>query len=373
MMFLGDGLFERIMIKLNKEIVYLFNLKGTRRYMTKFFKSMPSHLEQYNPDEVFFDDSNINKTYESGWEVVKTFDENGLLHSYNDVPSLSRRDDVAKEFQWHSHGELYREDNKPVYVSFINDNYYATYDEKGAHCFNDMPSIVQFYKAFSCRITWSEGANKHRENDLPAIIAWKKVISDINAARHITNESYYEHGKRHRKHGKPAEVNPNMPMWMVQGVLHNSNSFALSTNKNMSKRVIKTWSLYGVVMPEQFFNTIKTFNTSTNVPLNIPLWVAFLYRLKLIDMKTIRLFVNEENLWSPDVPIAWLIQALGLTDEMFVSRINFLKEKEGNIYFLSKNPISETSLDDFLNVIKSEEEDALALLEDENLKANSHV
>ena len=212
--------------------------------MPKHFSNLPKELEQDNP-EVF----HTNKF------SIETYDENGLLHSFNDEPSSVRRSykNTISMF-WYSHGESFRANNKPAYIELKHDSYRA-YDENGSlHSYNDMPCIIT-YENNEWHMSWYKHGVSHRENELPAQASWKKTLFNIKPIR-LEREAYFEEGVLHRGRGLPALFQLGDQNFLVKGVVHNTTGHA-SLHKKQNKILSKKWSLYGVWVPEKDFDDFK--------------------------------------------------------------------------------------------------------------------
>jgi hypothetical protein len=271
--------------------------------MSKVFKTLPEGFEQYNP-EVPSEEWYVNES---------TYDDNGRLHSFNDKPVLAEysTDKKAHFYTWYSHGKVERENNQPVNVR-VAENVYSTHNANMKyHSYNDEPAIVRFFpESNRFKISWCKNGETHRDDDKPAII----TIDDSG-----TSYAYYLNGALHRENNMPAIVEPARKIWLIKGILHNTEdyasvSFFLDFPK-LKPEGVKTWGLYNVLMPESIFNDIKSFQKRTN----FPLWVSFLSVLDFINLEDISLFDNE---WNYDIPTSWYLHALGVTDKVLIDGLN---------------------------------------------------
>lgn len=273
--------------------------------MPKLFSNLPDEFEQYNPDNSYLD-------------FVKdfaTYDENGLLHSYDDEPSSLKIDRYGyKTFTWHSHGDLQRND-KPAYVQ-INNFLYNTFDSDGrSHSFNGMPSKISIQDD-EVLMEWTEHGIPHRLDDKPAFLA-KGPKSN---PRYI----YYNMGKTHRANNQPALANEKHTLWQVEGFNHNATGPSrIGLNKDEYIKP-KIWHLYDVHLQEETFLAIKNFEAEKAVPL----WVAFLYILHVIQDEEVNLFLDESSAWNNIFPVKWILRSWGITDKNYNERIVKLHANE---------------------------------------------
>jgi hypothetical protein len=297
--------------------------------MAKLFPNMPPALEEYNPEDVFSDYTKDSKT----------FDENGKLHSYDDIPSTVEIETTGfKIIVWHSHGKIYRE-NKPSYVILDADSF-RTYDnEYELHSFNDMPSLIDVDKG-QTTLTWHNHGVNERQGDLPAIIRANQ--------EQILQYSHYEQGKIHRANNQPASFSNSIESWYVKGENHNAeghSSIMKSKNQN-PEDTYQTWHLYNVQLQETAFNSIKTFEIEKRVPI----WVAFLYELDVIRDTEISLFLKETGVWDETFPMTWVLKSWGITAENYSKKIMDLYYHDSRI----ANNQTYFSLKSFLEIAEFE-------------------
>lgn len=147
-------------------------------------------------------EQNILKKTKNNKPVSKeeTFDENGKLHSYDDLPAVK----FARTEKWYKHGFLHRE-NKPAIITsktkvwYENGEYIKEEDAKKniitlnrdneLHSFNDEPSFIS--KDGKTK-KWHQNNDLHRDGDKPAYIT-------------PTETKYYKNGELHRE-GGPAVI-----------------------------------------------------------------------------------------------------------------------------------------------------------------------
>jgi hypothetical protein len=314
--------------------------------MVKFFPTMPAILESFNPEA---------PTEE--WFGEKTFDENGELHSYNDVPIYSYdglhkkgmpnfKPDLpfslklwqAVSYSWYSHGKLHREGNKPVRIKIVGEKY-STYDsEDNLHSYNDKPAVVSLEdnagKDF--RLVWFEHGVEHRENDSPATI-----VCSIEGNLDI--EIYKTHGVIHRSNNLPARITPYSQAWKVEGCYHNLIGASYVANDGNVRKAI--WSLYGMEISETSFNQIKTISDDTN----IPYWAVFLLTFDFIAPEHLNSFISKEGKWNTLLPSSWILRFWNITETFF----NNKALEKGWSFNTTKNRFHS-----FIAIVASEENDA---------------
>lgn len=284
--------------------------------MIKHFPSMPPEFEQYNPGS--FVEHSI---------AVETHDENGFLHSYDDKPSSVEFDKFSfKVLKWHSHGELKRANGKPPMISMSSNRYITFNEQELRHSYDGMPSTL-YIGEFSWLATWEKNSLLHRDNDVPAEILLEVI--DI-AGEQVTSrrESYYLNGKRHRSNNSPADFYTSdseyVKDYYVAGTLHNAEGPAKVFKVEAKTTEANRWYLYGVEVPEAFFQEF----TQIHKRINAPAWAAFLVTLKQIEEKDLALLNKEESSWDQTFSILWLLRVLGVTESSFTQGINkFVKEK----------------------------------------------
>lgn len=284
--------------------------------MDKFFRNMPPALEQYNPEDTF---DKFRKSYE-------TFDENGLLHSFNDEPSkVIIHDTKQKDIMWHSHGELYRDDDRPARINLSRNSFMTLDENRKPHSYGNMPSKIDSTGA-KIWLAWHNNGVPHRSGDLPAEVT--------STQKEIVEYAYYEQGQLHRGNNQLSLLTDHSKAWLVKGIRHNSvNYSALELEKGLDSSSLsarKAWHLYGTRVKEETFSAIKSFEAEKNVPL----WVAFLYKLDVIGDSEINVFLNESGSWDNSFPISWVLKAWHITDEAYSDKVRELHLREKR--FVSK-------------------------------------
>jgi hypothetical protein len=314
--------------------------------MSKLFLNMPKEFEQFNPEDLL---TKLNLTTGQSLDNKTTVDENGLLHSFDDLPStVYHIVGSSYIFQWHEHGILSRSGNRPFHIQMSRDDY-KTYDENyKIHSFNGAPgnitdgSVVKSNMSFK----WYQHGKAHRDNDEPA---------EILIRNGFQRKVYYKADEIHRDFNKPAVTEENRQLWAVVNTLHNSQGSAKIKNfEDLSKKKsISNWYLYGIHLNEEAFCNIKTYQVKQNVPL----WVAFLREVKLIDEISITSFTDELGNWNSSLPTSWLLQVFNITEEkweMFAKKI-YKVDTDANYPHDHKLEFKSTRFDQFLAVIKHEE------------------
>jgi hypothetical protein len=275
--------------------------------MIKWFQSLPAVLEQYNPEDKF-----------NSFNELETFDENGKYHSYNDEPSLVVYDGNGKLFCWHSHGEIFREDDKPASIR-VSPVFYRTYDaNNNLHSYDGMPSVINIIRySLTKTITagWLEHGIFHRTGDLPAEITTYQVHGQGSNQVEKPEESYFEHGVFHRANNKPARKREHGDEWHVLGHLHNDKGIAIGLANN-HESVDNEWALFGVRLTQEDYQQIKSFQHRRRAPL----WLSFLYVIGLVDYTQVTFVLNKTNNFEA-LPINWVLHMLGLTDMIYNEHI----------------------------------------------------
>lgn len=319
--------------------------------MVKLFPNLPASLAFSSPE-----------VPPAEWYGEYTFDENELLHSYNDLPMMvdsvldpkARRSDKhfsatlqvtsTYEFRWYSHGKIFRSENKPPIVK-VSANMYSTYNEyRLLHSYDGKPSRVEVTDDDSFSGDWHKDGELHKDEGSPAT-----VICD--ASGKIRLESYMVNGIGHRGNGMPSETNPGVKTWMVEGVLHNSFGPAEEYEDLTKGPNLYTWSLYGAEITETVFLDIKELSNKTGSPL----WAAFMFRLKIITLEHLAVFMNTEGEWESTAPVSWVLRAWNINAEKFSEKM----DKSEDIEFAYYDGDSEERFRIFMKVIKSDEKDAL--------------
>lgn len=324
--------------------------------MLKHFADFPQEFEQYNPEKVLLGEL----------KKKQTFDENGKLHSFNDVPSfMGGKATLSKgsyAFEWHSHGELFRDNGKPPRIVF-SDNSYTTYDENRImHSYNDQPAYIESYSNGNALLAWCSHGLIHRENDLPAQI--KVSIPELNeGVKTYSVENVYKlNHLKHRGHGLPALEREGSSIWMVHGIHHNAQGRAIFHKAlETSSFRPQDWGLYGFRMLKTHFLKIKKLEVTKR----IPLWVAALLFFDFINEENLNLFKTKDNLWDSNIPIEWVLRAWGLDAETFTAKKKALASKPRSYARFDnqeyENMTKDSDLQIFLKVVKAEEADALEL------------
>jgi hypothetical protein len=286
--------------------------------MVKFFRTMPPMLEQYNPEDTFAD-------YTSDYV---TCDEDGYLQSYDDKPSsvVNIPSTDTRAMTWHSRNKVCREKESPHLN--MSPSKFLTHDDNGLlHSFNGMPSKTKCGQSIVW-LEWHNHGGLHRDAGLPAAICANKDK--------ILESSYYEDGKLHRGDNQPADVSLQSSLWYVKGWQHNAKGYS-EINKGSGTRLAplyKAWHLYDIRLSEEKFNSVKAFETEKGVPL----WVAFLWKLDFIHDDELSLFLNESGAWDGVFPINWVLKCWGITDEVFKAKVKELYVMEdrdfGSIAYL---------------------------------------
>jgi hypothetical protein len=310
--------------------------------MSKFFTNLPSNLEQYNPEAI-----------PEEWYREETFDAEGKLHSFDDLPIATKSEmnaldfylpDGSKqklyEFHWYDHGKSYRSQNRPPIIR-VCDNFYATFNAQGnLHSYNGMPATFQALEDGVFSLDWYDDGKSHRDGDLPLSII-------VDSTGNVEYESYGLHGVPHRGNNLPADSNAFSKIWLVQGAMHNSESYASLLYPDEY-----TWALYGLEVSESIFNQIKTMCNKTGVPI----WVSFLLVLEIISQEHVNAFIGSDGMWEADVPTSWLLNCWEITDGFFENKITELtSHKTVNVIYNNEDQSLFTM---FLIIIASEEKDA---------------
>lgn len=305
--------------------------------MAKIFPTFPAHLEQFNPEQ-------LPTQLELG---ERTFDEDGKPHSYNDKPLFSTEDteDPADVFLfWFSHGENYREGDKPSCISFVN-NEYTTYDENmEQHSYGGLPAFISYNTwTQAVEFLWYNHGSIHRDDDKPA---------SIRSFDMGQTERYYKNGLKHRDNNLPAAILLDSKRWLVQDVLHNPEGLAvMQLSSQLRPEGISDWGLYGVKFLEDTFNQIKTFSAESGTPL----WVSLFFALGIIKSEHIREFNNPNTgRWDSYLPVEWYLRLWGVDEKSFVEGINESADFDFHPRF---NP--GMYLSDLIKVVKYEEQNML--------------
>lgn len=312
--------------------------------MSKFFKNLPAILEPFNPVGI-----------PEEWHGEKTFDENGLPHSFNDLPIKFKAQPVTRnsltdegewlevyEFRWYNHGRISRSGGKPPVIRVVDNSYSTLNEQMNLHSYNDQPAyfLILEDEGLNYYLDWFDEGSSHRDNDLPLSII-------VDGEGNLEFESYGIHGLPHRGNNLPAEIGPASKTWLVQGVMHNIEGYAEILYPDSY-----SWVLYGVDVPEGVFNQFKAARDKTNMPA----WVAFLLVLEIITEEHLMAFMDSNGNWNANVPVSWLLTCWKLTEEVFEHKLGkLLNQSSFKIFDLSPD---EALFVSFLSVVKFEEKEA---------------
>jgi hypothetical protein len=233
----------------------------------------------------------------------------------------------------------------------------ATLNDSGRlHSYDGKPSRISFSKAQNMfQLIWHKNGKIHREGDLPATIRYQ-------ADGKLIHEEYYINGFEHRGNGLPCEISPGSNAWMIHGVLHNPSG-AADINIELN---IRSYGLYGVQIPYEIFDEIIKYKEAWGDPL----WVAFLLILKIIDFEQVEACRDYSGFWSSELPTSWILHAWNLNAASFGKKIEEFTDQNQGVSCYSF-PALSTYFEDFLNVIKFEEEEALLRSARENKDINA--
>lgn len=273
--------------------------------MSKLFNGLPPEFEQYNPENLItkFD---LDNRYSPGY--TSTFDNNGLFHSYDDLPSevynTYSGSGTTYTFHWHQHGVLARSGNRPVRVE-ISESKYSTLDSNNElHSYNGQPAFMNFSvteTAGSVLLKWAEHGCLGKDKDEPSVIkTWNGF-----------HRKYFHKNNEFHRDNNPALIEENKSLWIVASALHNENGPAKVERFRGDSSFSSSWYLYGVHLERPVFNAIKAYQASNN----IPLWVAFLCVVGLIDAETLSYFTDTSGKWATRLPTKWIWQALNITEQ----------------------------------------------------------
>lgn len=304
--------------------------------MSKYFQGLPAEFEQYNPEAV----TDYKLPYSD------TFDEQGLLHSYNDKPATVNYSSTSQlVLTWYHHGVISRAENKPCRIACTKD-YYSTLNENNeVHSFADLPSGIRVSNSnANYSLDWRKDGKLHRDGDLPSNIIW--------AQGHISFLRYAKNGKGHRDDGLPAAVSDYNETWLIRGQLHNKYGVAIEEYDKQNSVATSQYSLYGVKMQEESFTRIQAYHISEQVPF----WVAFLHELGLLTDETAISLKGDTSIFSYSVPTSWKLRSLGITNEKYKKAVNE-KSKSQNFQGFHRMEFPElTQLDAAIEVIEYEQE-----------------
>lgn len=307
--------------------------------MLKCFLSLPVEFEQYNPNLLRLED----------FPTSETRDEQNLLHSFNDKPAMIFKHNKAEtEFSWFSHGKSFRP-NKPATIFISENRRYSTHDENGhLHSYDGQPAEI-YYSPVTGRLelTWSNHGKHHRENDLPALITW--FDHNASSPTPVVETIYYVNGEKHRENELPAYISEDNKIWFVHGSWHNTKGKAAIDLKEPNRLDGRRWGLYGIEMNQKTFNTIIAYSKKRQVPV----WVATLCVLRVVDVKEIKFFKNDAGKWEPNLPVAWVLHAWGVTEQIFMKRM--YDDNRIDIVLKYDGRLAISQLDHFMKVVKFEE------------------
>jgi hypothetical protein len=294
--------------------------------IAKCFVSMPSELEQYNPDALKLDD-NCDEWFQ---EVL---DENEEQHSYDGKPSNIQKVNKSNSMQafWHSHGELIR------CAYMVPNESFATSDSKDQlHSYDDAPAEIRYVSHYNeFELKWRNHGVIHRENDLPALVRWNKPEGHAKARY---EEYYYVNGELHREDAKPAIDGLIKKEWFVYGGLHKVDGPACLFTKKAPGRSKRQWGLYGLEMEKRTFDSVLTYQYKTKVPL----WVALLYIIGVVTEDKISVFQNESGTWDLTVPLTWVLHLWNVNDDILSQAVHNLRDENYDVWF-TQNPSKPSS------------------------------
>jgi hypothetical protein len=326
--------------------------------MPKCFNNLPAEFEQYNPELLRFSDFLDETSAGYPAKVIETWDNEGLLHSFDDKPSLGYDyQPESLKLIWTEHGKVYRQ-GKPAVVFMAPEKQYWVYNnDENLHSFDDTPaSIYASPTKDKVEISWMRNGVLHRENNLPALIVHREYDETEITSSQTTSieENYYVDGERHRGGSLPAYCRDKEKVWFVHGNLHNATGKAITFHNPVFEPNL-SWGLYGVGMNGEIFTQIITYQTQNQVPL----WVAFLRVLDVIDDQKIKPFKDNTNSWNINVPISWVLRAWSVTEEVIKNRINELQRGKIEAPVSVNHWRSDSQLKNFLKNIIFEENDLM--------------
>jgi hypothetical protein len=300
--------------------------------MSKHFKTFPPAAEQYNPAAI----------KESDLLFSHTFDEAGRRHSVDGNPATFAEHGGDKRLSWFNHGVLSGGNDKPSIINF-QDNFYETYNEAlQPQSYDGKPSgITSSVQEQIYTLEWRNKGLLHRGNDEPA-----RIIYEVGT---IVKEIYVLHGIKHRSGGKAAMVSSDEKIWYVQGQLHNPNGLA---HKNMKSDLPydNKYGLYGVELPPAAFKRIKKLEQDKK----IPLWVAFLAELNLIENEQLEILNVEETIWDYSISLLWQLHTLGINSENFFIAVEEKAKKHKFFTFHSRSSRRAGKLEGFIDIVQFE-------------------
>lgn len=314
--------------------------------MSRFFKKFPKTLEQYNPELLNLDSAS------------ETFDKEGHLHSFDDIPALTiDRSLGKKQAYWYSHGQPYRANDKPVSI-YCDDNYYyrTNNDQKLMQTYGDKPSYIEFSNN-RLLLTWTDKGTLHRTGDLPAEVIWRTF--DSTEFFYLSDENYIENGEKHRGGNLPASSTDTSQDWYVRDVAHNTQD-ASHTLVNDDKSVTQLWTLYGVGVSKKVFDAFKQVEQDNNVPS----WVAFLVFFEVLQQKDLEALCDNTGSWDSNLPLPWVLRSLGLTNDIFLKKFDkFRKKHHVHLSYIRESLTEKFLLEGFIDVATFEVEENLLQLE----------
>ena len=134
--------------------------------------------------------------------------QQGKIHRDNDLPAVISYDDYK---QWFYNGKIYRESVEPA-INFYNSLYGYRNGPLECYKYDNFPNLSR-----CCYQAWYQKGQKHRDNDLPAVI-----YTD-------GSQEWWQNGKRHRDStgagvDLPAVIcNNRSKQWYQNGLLHRDN------------------------------------------------------------------------------------------------------------------------------------------------------
>lgn len=284
--------------------------------MSKLFRELPTEIEMYNPDEQW-ESFNLNKfstSSLSGDTTIETYDDDNLLHSYDDYPAIIEYGTNHNTLVWYKHGVVFREENKPAIIELSKMEVdgaliiyeYATLDfDSNRQTYGDFPSYISlnlenFTTVF---FKWHQKNELSRSGDLPAVITYR---------RDSRSEVYYLNGLYHRDNGLPAVINNTERTCFVLDKEHREDGPAQIEMHSIGQ--IRTWYLYGHNLKNKTYNQIKLYQDTHKVPI----WISFIRELDLVTDSGLQMFMDKDNCWNSLLPPLWIFKALGVNEEKWI-------------------------------------------------------
>lgn len=290
--------------------------------MVKLFPTIPEPFRYLVPDAPFYVE------YDN-WDLKATFDEDGLLHSYNDIPMRMNYParlgtgiwENCMEFNWYSHGRISRGEGLSPHI-MISPNAYSTSDgDKYLQSYGGMPSrIATSLEGTHFSFDWHKDGYQHRDDGLPA-----SVIYDLEG--NLYREIFYVNDLQHRSYSLPSDDSETCKEWRVQGVLHNTLGSAvrfIDKSGNMNA--------HGIEISETDFNAIKSLASHKRMPL----YISFLVNMKITTLEHLDAFMDDAGAWKTSIPLDWVLRALNVTDEIFDEKTKEAEQGFDRIDFFSR-------------------------------------